>query len=104
MDDWNGNGDSQSSARSLGCPFFLASRCSAYRTFRPTCGRRLHRRHRGAKIMKTHHKSDLFRRLMTIAGFVLLSMVVAAAAQESRREVVKHSPTPADDAKPNSDR
>jgi len=54
--------------------------------------------------MKTHRESDLFRRLTTSAAFVLLGLVVAAAAQESRREVVKHSPTPADDAKPNSDR
>src|SRR6186997_1703572 len=61
-------------------------------------------RHRDAKIMKTHRKSDLFRRLMSTAAIVLLAVVITAAAQESRREVVKHSPTPADDAKPNSDR
>lgn len=54
--------------------------------------------------MKTHRKSDLFRRLMSTAAIVLLAVVITAAAQESRREVVKHSPTPADDAKPNSDR
>jgi predicted DNA-binding protein with PD1-like motif len=54
--------------------------------------------------MKTHRQSDQFRRLMTAAAILLLAFVVAAVAQESRREIVKHAPTPADDAKPNSDR
>jgi predicted DNA-binding protein with PD1-like motif len=54
--------------------------------------------------MRTQGESNLSSRLMSAAGFVLLGLVVAAVAQESRREVVKDSPTPADDAKPNSDR
>lgn len=35
--------------------------------------------------------------------FLLLALASAATAQETRREIVKHAPTPAQDAKPNSD-
>lgn len=54
--------------------------------------------------MKTQRQFDLFRRLTTTTAVLLLALVVTAVAQESRREVVKNSPTPGDDAKPNSDR
>src|SRR5437870_2716880 len=53
--------------------------------------------------MKTRRETGQFSRLMRTAAVVLLALAIAAAAQESRKEVVKHAPTPADDDKPNSD-
>ena len=53
--------------------------------------------------MQIRDENWCLRALVAIA-FGLLALTGAAAAQETRREIVNHAPTPADDAKPNSDK